>query len=422
MEKNPLALLQQGRMEEWISWKKENPKAEIAGVVLHKADLRGWPLTEVRLPGADLREADLRGAYLDGADLTEANLSSANLDSAHLTNATLTGASLNGSFLRKTDFTGAHLERVRFPKAWFYETVFRDAWLQGANLSDVNLQRVDFTGAKLFDANLNKANFLEAKLCGAFLDRAHLEKARFFDVDFDGARIQDAYVYGVAVWGSRNADKAKQCNLMVTPSNEIDLRVDDLETAQFVYLIVSNEKIRQVIDVMTMKAVLILGRFTPDCMEVLESVKQELRKDQYIPILFDFTPSSGRGLHETIQILAGLACFAIADLTSAKSVIGELGLIVRAFPSLPVQPIIHAGSVAYSMLEDLRKDHPWLRPEFSYRDRDHLLQNLREQVIEPAMAWKAWSAERKAEQEELAAARAEISKLKRQVAELKTEG
>lgn len=271
----------------------------------------------------------------------------------------------------------------------------------------------------IFDANLTKANLIQVRLCGAFLDRAHLEKARFFEVDFDGAQIQDAYVYGVAVWGSRNADKALQRNLIVTPSNESDLRVDDLETAQFVYLILSNEKIRQVIDVMTMKAVLILGRFTPDCKEVLESVRQALREDQYIPILFDFTPSCGRNLHETIQILAGLACFAIADLTSAKSVIGELELIVRAFPSLPIQPIIHATSEAYSIFEDLRKDHPWLRPEFSYHDRDHLLQNLKGQVIEPAMAWKAEHDARRAEQEELAAARAEISNLKRQIEELK---
>ena len=43
---------------------------------------------------------------------------------------------------------------------------------------------------------------------------------------------------------------------------EPDITVDNIEVAQFVYLILHNEKIRDMIDTVGYKGVLILGRFT----------------------------------------------------------------------------------------------------------------------------------------------------------------
>ena len=45
--------------------------------------------------------------------------------------------------------------------------------------------------------------------------------------------------------------------------------MDDLEIAQFIYLLLNNQKIRHVIDTITSKIVLILGRFTPERKAVL---------------------------------------------------------------------------------------------------------------------------------------------------------
>ena len=47
----------------------------------------------------------------------------------------------------------------------------------------------------------------------------------------------------------------------------------------------SNQKVRNVIDTITSKAVLILGRFTDQLKAVLDALREELRKRDYLPIL-----------------------------------------------------------------------------------------------------------------------------------------
>jgi hypothetical protein len=62
--------------------------------------------------------------------------------------------------------------------------------------------------------------------------------------------------------------------------------VDDLDVAQFIYLLLSNQRIKNVIDTITSKAVLILGRFTEERKKVLDAIREELRQRGYAPILF----------------------------------------------------------------------------------------------------------------------------------------
>ena len=57
---------------------------------------------------------------------------------------------------------------------------------------------------------------------------------------------------------------------------------------------IHNEKLRDVIDTIGKKAVLILGRFTDERKAVLEAIREELRKRDYIPILFDFEKPESR--------------------------------------------------------------------------------------------------------------------------------
>ena len=49
---------------------------------------------------------------------------------------------------------------------------------------------------------------------------------------------------------------ATQSNLIITPHNESVIQVDNLEVAQFIYLLLNNEKVRTVIDTITSKVVL----------------------------------------------------------------------------------------------------------------------------------------------------------------------
>jgi hypothetical protein len=159
--------------------------------------------------------------------------------------------------------------------------------------------------------------------------------------------------------------------------------VDNLEMAQFVYLLLSNTKIREVIDTITSKVVLILGRFTPGRKALLDALRDELRKHNYSPILFDFEKPASRDLTGTISTLAYLSRFIIVDLTDPSSAPHEVATVIPQ-TIVPVQPLILDGERAYSMFRDLRQRYHWVLPTYAYTDQAHLLATLQEQVIAPA--------------------------------------
>jgi hypothetical protein len=55
--------------------------------------------------------------------------------------------------------------------------------------------------------------------------------------------------------------------------------------------------------------------FTVDRKVVLDGLREELRKRDYLPILFDFDVPATRDITETVSLLARMARFIIADLT-----------------------------------------------------------------------------------------------------------
>src|SRR5215212_11631592 len=134
-----------------------------------------------------------------------------------------------------------------------------------------------------------------------------------------------------------------------------------------------NEKIRHVIDTITSKAVLILGRFTPERKAVLDAMRDALRERDLLPIIFDFSIPASRDVTETVKVLAGLARFVIADITDATEVRVELHNIVRDFTSLPVQPILLRGRGEFVSLPGHLTKFPWVLPTFEYESQDHLL-------------------------------------------------
>jgi hypothetical protein len=154
---------------------------------------------------------------------------------------------------------------------------------------------------------------------------------------------------------------------------------------QFIYLLLNNEKIRNVIDTITAKVVLILGRLTPDRKIVLDAIRDDLRKRDYLPILFDFEKPTSRSLTDTISTLAHMARFVIADITDAKSVPQELMRIVPFLPTVPVQPLLLASQHEYGMFNDFRL-YPWVLEPLLYNDQSALLAELVEKVIAPAEA------------------------------------
>jgi hypothetical protein len=91
--------------------------------------------------------------------------------------------------------------------------------------------------------------------------------------------------------------------LVITPENEPEITVDNIEVAQFVYLLLHNEKIREVIDTIGKKVVLLLGRFTKGRIAILERLREKLRSLGYVPMVFNFDKPETKNFTETVRLL-----------------------------------------------------------------------------------------------------------------------
>jgi hypothetical protein len=242
----------------------------------------------------------------------------------------------------------------------------------------VNLSGADLRGATLSDADLTDAN-----LEGANLSEADLQRSDLVRTDLTGADLTGCRVYGVSAWGLKLDSRTKQQDLVITDQGEPEITVDSIEVAQFIYLMLHNQKIRDVIDTITSKAVLILGRFTDERKAVLDALRDELRQRNYLPILFDFEKPRSRDTDETITLLARMARFIVADVSDAKAVLQELRGIVPDLPSVPVQPIILATQEEPGMF-DFYRNRPSFLPVHRYVSQEQLLADLGEKVIRPA--------------------------------------
>jgi hypothetical protein len=239
------------------------------------------------------------------------------------------------------DLSGADLSGANLGGANLSEAVFSEADLSRANLSGANLSKAYRGGADLFLANLSRASLTGAMPYGALL----------IETDLRGADLTGSSIYGAAVWDIKVDDETNQQNLVITPFGEPAITVDNIEVAQFIYLLLNNQAIRKVIDTITSKAVLILGRFSEERKAVLDAIREELRKHDYLPILFDFDPTTNQTIIETVKTLAGMSRFVIADLTDARSVPQELQIIDTHCRTVAVRLIIKRGESEYGMLE-----------------------------------------------------------------------
>jgi hypothetical protein len=253
-----------------------------------------------------------------------------------------------------------------------------------ANLRDADLRWANFSGANLRGADLRGADLRwETNFSGANLSEANLQAAILLETDLTGVDLTGSRIYGVSAWSLKLAG-AKQQNLIITPENEPEITVDNIEVAQFIYLLLHNEKIRDVIDTIGKKAVLILGRFTADRKAVLDALREELRKRDYLPILFDFEVPATRDITETVSLLARMARFVVADLTDPSSIPKELEAIVPSL-AVPVQPLLEGSSRPYAMFKDYWK-YDWVLPVYRYEGLEPLLAAVAERVIAPAEA------------------------------------
>src|SRR5437773_1083291 len=81
-------------------------------------------------------------------------------------------------------------------------------------------------------------------LSRADLREANLWAATLVDTDLTGADLTGSRVHGVSAWRVTLDKNTKQQDLIITDENEPTITVDNIEVAQFVYLMLNNQKLR----------------------------------------------------------------------------------------------------------------------------------------------------------------------------------
>ena len=254
-----LEILMQGASA-WNAWRTANPSLQpkLRNADLTGADLRGFDLCFVGGfgGGVDLRGAKLNKADLTGADLRCADLSGATLEYANLRGANLGGTDLAGAILGHADLSNAQLGD-------FVGADLRDAMLHGVRAASVDGSYADLSGANL---------------CGAVFTQVDLQNARLNSANVAGATFSDCRVFGIAAWDLKGTP-AKQSGLFVTPiwadlrpptardmsmreeQYESALTMDSLELAPLVFSLIQRDRFGDLINTLTSKVILILGRF-----------------------------------------------------------------------------------------------------------------------------------------------------------------
>src|SRR6266487_96184 len=370
-----LDLLKQGA-KVWNKWRYEDDNRLIRPD-LSDVDLSGLNIGEADLFWANcsmtnFSDANLKGVVFGGANLEFTNFSNANLDKAFIRESYLGLTNFKGASLKGADLFGSYLASADFSDADLTEANLGRAMLCNSQFNRANLTRAILGQANLIGTNFSEANLNSADIRGAILNNASLT----------GANMTGCLIYGSSSWNV-DLEGTIQSNLVITSENEPLITVDNLDVAQFIYLLLNNQKIRDVIDTITSKVVLILGRFTDKRKKVLDAIRVELRKHNYLPVLVDFEKPTNRDITETISTLAHMARFVIADITDAKSIPQELDRIIPHLPSVVVQPLILTMQHEYGMFEHFTR-FPWVLPVYRYIDEESLLQSLHEKVIAPA--------------------------------------
>ena len=347
-DEEQLAILKQGP-EVWNAWRQDHPGIE--------PDLHG-----ANLAGADLRGANLAGPTSAGptsAGPTSAGPTSVGPTSAGPTSAVRPtsagprrprGADLRGADLRGADLSGADLSGADLS----------EADLSGANLSGANLSGADLSGADLSGANLSGANLAGPTSPGR-PPRGQPRRGQpgtrrpGWIRRLANAKLTGCRVYGMSAW-DLDLEGARQADLIITKEDQPEITVDNLEVAQFIYLLLHNEKIRDIIDTIGKKGVLLLGRFTGGRLAVLERLRDELRRRDFLPMVFNFDKPETKDFTETVRLLAGLSRFVIADITNPRSAPLELQATVPEY-MIPFVPILEKGEEPFAMFQDLGSSH-----------------------------------------------------------------
>lgn len=352
-------ILKQGK-NAWNSWMQSNwrelPKIELrADKPLRNAKAIYIPFTRADLSGLDLTEFKSFKGY--------------NFGKVNFSHCNLKGIDFSGSNLRRSNFSNCNMRLAKFD----------NCNLDLAYLVHANLNKSSFKSCSLINSNLSNCELFQANFSNANLSGSSLMWAQLIETVFVNATLSNCRVYGASIWNS-NFENATQFNILINKRNEYDISVDNIEIAQFLYLITSNKKIKDVIETLTSKVVLILGRFTSGRKSVLDKIKNELIRLNYVPVIFDFQKPVNKDFIEPVLLLAHLAKFVLADFSDSNIILEEVPLIAQN-TSVVIVPIIEESQIEPTTLRNLRINHISIAKTYRYKNIEQLIETQLKEII-----------------------------------------
>lgn len=286
----------------------------------------------------------------------------------------------NGMMIKgrnEIDFSGIHLENVSIMRAFAEGLNMRGARVTNCHFEEGDFSRADFSNTKFINTKFNKTILTDASFEGATFVNCNLNRVNLANANFRVEEIRETVVYGISAWDLKTSPGMKQSRLVIERSYElysdivasgkIPMMVDDIEMAQFIYYLSSHKNMRNVLNILNSKGVLLLGQFKDGGIERLYKLLDWLKAKGYTPMIFDFDRPEYLDYTETVLTMAGLSKMIIADL-SGGSVPQELHASLTNFQ----KPLIaYSIQAPYSMFADLKRKNPYVI-DFVFTDEKDL--------------------------------------------------
>jgi len=278
----------------------------------------------------------------------------------------------------RLDFSGLNLTNVSVHDAFAEGLNIQNSKIINCHFEEGDFSRANFSNTEFVNTRFNKTILTDANFDGASFINCNLNRINITNANFCLKEIRETVVYGVSAWDLKTCDEMKQSRLIIErtyelysdilASGKIPLMADNIELAQFIYYLSNHKKMRDVLNILNAKGILLLGQFKDGGLERLYKLHDWLKGKNYMPMIFDFERPVNMDYTETVITMAGLSKIIIADL-SGGSVPQELHATLTNFQ----KPIIaYSKTRAYSMFKDLKRKNPYAF-DFEYTDDADLL-------------------------------------------------
>lgn len=274
-------------------------------------------------------------------------------------NSDMNMASLRNCTFFNCNFDNAKLTFTDLVDAFFVNCTFRCTSMSVSKIGDATFENCLFE-----ECDMSYCSAEETCFKGSSFTNTKMEHMSLVNTDFSNTILDGCHLYGISSW-DLNLQNSLQKNLIITHNDMPMVTVDNIELAQFLYLMINNQRLRDVINTITSKVVLILGNFVPERKLILDQIRESLKKQDVIPVIFDFEKPSTRNLTETVRTLASMSKYVIADLSDPRSVPHEIASVAPHLPSVRFYPIIESGQKAFGMFADYSA-YPWIQPVKEY--------------------------------------------------------